>query len=321
MPVKIQQQKITATPCEFSEKMQCFIIHQAMKRFVTLFLSFILLLTMLQAQTVSHDFQDVSLSDALLTLDNDCDTITVNFIYDNLEDFRVTTNVQEATILQAVNQVCGFYPMRITQLTTDIFVECIQRDSVRFIGQVLDANHIPVRFANVTLLSINKRDTLNYGVTNDDGYFVIPCSSSRAVVHITHVSYTDFETTCLNGDVGVVSLKVANHKLKPTESIGSLSKTNVTKRSYHSLWRQAYKYSIKHLPRSQMGVMDQIMAKARQESNYGQLLAAEMMKASLAGELSPDSIPVVINNFVEEERSAKHGIPLWRQFIRRCWPM
>ena len=275
-----------------------------MKRFAILFLTVILPLAVAQAQTVSHDFQDVSLSEALLTLDNDCDTITVNFVYDDLEDFRVTTHVQESTILQAVSQVCGYYPMRITQLNTDIFVECTQRDSVRFIGQVLDANHVPVRFANVTLLSVNNRDTLNQGVTNDDGYFVIPCAASKAVVHITHVSYADYEKTCQNGDVGVVSLKVANHKLHPTEAVGSLSKAYVSKRSYHSLWRQAYKYSTKHLPRSQMGVMDQIMAKARHESNYGQLLAAEMMKASLVGEISPDSIPVAISNFVEEERSA-----------------
>lgn len=275
-----------------------------MKRLTILFLTVILPWAVAQAQTVSHDFQDVSLSEALLTLDNDCDTITVNFVYDDLEDFRVTTHVQESTILQAVSQVCGYYPMRITQLNTDIFVECTQRDSVRFIGQVLDANNVPVRFANVTLLSVNNRDTLNQGVTNDDGYFVIPCAASKAVVHITHVSYADYEKTCQNGDVGVVSLKVANHKLHPTEAVGFLSKANVSKRSYHSLWRQAYKYSTKHLPRSQMGVMDQIMAKARHESNYGQLLAAEMMKASLVGEVSPDSIPVAINNFVEEERSA-----------------
>jgi hypothetical protein len=280
-----------------------------MKQLIILLLIVILPLTVMQGQTVSHDFEDVSLSEALLALDNDCDTITVNFVYDDLEDFRVTTQVRESTIQQAVSQVCGYYPMRITVLNTDIFVECTQRDSVRFIGQVLDAKHVPVRFANVTLLSVNARDTLNQGVTNDDGYFVIPCSTSKAIVRITHVSYADFEKTCQNGDVGVVSLTVANHKLKPAEAIGSLADTKVTKRSYHSLWRQAYKYATKQLPRSQMGVMDQIMVKARHESNYGQLLAAEMMKASLMGELSPDSIPGEINNLVEEERSANTWNP------------
>ena len=158
-----------------------------MKQLIILILIVILPLTMAQGQTVSHDFQDVSLSEALLVLDSDCDTITVNFVYDDLEDFRVTTHIQESTILQAVRQVCGYYPMRITQLNTDIFVECTQRDSVRFIGQVLDAKHVPVRFANVTLLSVNDRDTLNQGVTNDDGYFVIPCSSPKAIVRVTHV--------------------------------------------------------------------------------------------------------------------------------------
>ena len=58
-----------------------------------------------------------------------------------------------------------------------------------------------------------------------------------------------------------------------------------------------------------MGVMDQIMEKARHESNYGQLLAAEIMKTSLAGEISPDSIPGFINNLVEEERTANTQNP------------
>ena len=280
-----------------------------MKQFVVLFLIAILPFTWGQAQTVSHDFEDVSLSEALLTLDNDCDTITINFVYDDLEDFRVTTTVCEATIQQAVSQVCGYYPLRITILNTDIFVECTQRDSVRFIGQVLDANHVPVRFANVTLLSVNDRDTLNHGVTNDDGYFVIPCSSRQAVVHITHASYNDFEKTCQNGDVGVVSLTLDNRKQNPAEDLVPLVETKETKRSYHSLWRQAYKYATKKLPRSQIGVMDQIMEKARHESNYGQLLAAEMMKTSLAGEISPDSIPGFISNLVEEERSASTQNP------------
>jgi len=265
--------------------------------------------TMAQAQTVNHDFQDVSLSEALLTLDNDCDTITVNFVYNDLEDFRVTTHVRESTILQAVKQVCGFYPMRITQLNSDIFVECTQSDSVRYIGQVLDAHRIPVRFANVTLLSVGERDTLNRGVTNDDGYFVIPCSASKVIVRVTHVSFNDFEKTCLNGDAGALMLTPANNKLKPTEAVGAFPDDKVSRRSYHSLWRQAYKYSSKHLPRSQMGVMDQIMVKARHENNYGQLLAAEMMKASLAGEISPDSIPQFINNLVEEEQSASTWNP------------
>ena len=298
-----------ALPPKEGGGMKTTINHQGMKQLIILFLTVILPLTMAQAQTVNHDFEDVSLSEALLALDNDCDTITVNFVYDDLEDFRVTTTIREATIPQAVSQVCGYYPMRITQFDTDIFVECTQRDSVRFIGQVLDAKHFPVRFANVTLLSVNDRDTLNQGVTNDDGYFVIPCSSKQAIVRITHVSYADFEKTCQNGDVGVVLLAVANHKLKPAEAIGTLPDAKVLKRSYHSLWRQAYKYSTKHLPRSQMGVMDQIMMKARHESNYGQLLAAEMMKASLAGEISPDSIPDAIGHLVEEERSANTWNP------------
>ena len=99
-----------------------------MKQFVVLFLIAILPFTWGQAQTVSHDFEDVSLSEALLTLDNDCDTITINFVYDDLEDFRVTTTVCEATIQQAVSQVCGYYPLRITILNVPSATRCVSSD-------------------------------------------------------------------------------------------------------------------------------------------------------------------------------------------------
>ena len=88
---------------------------------------FIALMTQgLTAQTINLQFKDSSLSDALLAIDDASDSITVNFVYDDLEDFRVTTQVRESTIQQAVSQVCGYYPMRITILNTDIFVECTQ---------------------------------------------------------------------------------------------------------------------------------------------------------------------------------------------------
>ena len=279
-----------------------------MKRFFFLFLSYFCL-TVSYAQTVNHEFHDVSLSDALLTLDNDCDTITVNFIYNELEDFKVTADIRNASVMQAVRQVCGYYPMRITQLNTDIFVECTQKDSVRFIGQVLDTKRHPVRFATVVLLSAD-RDTLNYGLTNADGYFVIPCPQRQAFVKVAHLTYNTYEKFYKHDDVGTIMLTEANVKLPSTDVTAEKPDDPALHRSYHSLWRQVYKHSVADLPRSQLEVLNSIKTKARLENYYGMMMTAELMRASIVRELEPDSLPGIVQEMMEEEKKAETRNPL-----------
>ena len=264
---------------------------------------------MANAQTVSHEFNDVSLSDALLTLDNDCDTITVNFIYNELEDFKVTADIRNASILQAVKQVCGYYPMRITQLNTDIFVECTQKDSIRFIGQVIDSHRHPVRFASVVLLSAD-RDTLNYGLTNADGYFVIPCPQRQAFVKVAHLTYNTYEKFYKHDDVGTITLTEANVKLPTTDVTAEKPDDPALRRSYHSLWRQVYKHSVADLPRSQLEVLNTIKTKARLENYYGMMMTAELMRASIVRELEPDSLPGLVQEIMKEEKMAETRNPL-----------
>ncbi len=264
---------------------------------------------MANAQTVSHEFNDVSLSDALLTLDNDCDTITVNFIYNELEDFKVTTDIRNVSILQAVKQVCGYYPMRITQLNTDIFVECTQKDSIRFIGQVIDSHRRPVRFASVVLLTAD-RDTLNYGLTNADGYFVIPCPQRQAFVKVAHLTYNTYEKFYKHDDVGTITLTEANVKLPTTDVTAEKPDDPALRRSYHSLWRQVYKHSVADLPRSQLEVLNTIKTKARLENYYGMMMTAELMRASIVRELEPDSLPGLVQEIMNEEKMAETRNPL-----------
>ena len=279
-----------------------------MKRNLFLLLS-LFCLTLSHAQTVSHEFNDVSLSDALLTLENDCDTITVNFIYQELEDFIVTTNIQDATILQAVKQVCGNLPLRVTQLNTDIFVECTQKDTIRFIGQVLDTRRHPLPHATVVLLSAN-RDTLNQATTNADGYFVIPCLERQAFVRVSHPLCDTFEKFCHHDELDVITLTAASVEHPAVDETTEQADNPAIHRSYHSLWRQAYKHSVADLPRSQLDVLNIIRTKARKENNHGMMTTAELMRASIIKELEPDSLPGIVHELIEEERLAESNNPL-----------
>ena len=79
-------------------------------------ISFILLLcaivSVASAEKITHTFQDVPLADALKYIQEQTTNYNITFIYDELEDFRVTTHLQNKPIPDAVVQIVGFYPVR-----------------------------------------------------------------------------------------------------------------------------------------------------------------------------------------------------------------
>ena len=65
-----------------------------------------------KAQNLTHSFRNTSLSDALIWIDKAQNSYKINFIFDELEDFTVTTSFKNTSVKEAVKQVIGFYPMR-----------------------------------------------------------------------------------------------------------------------------------------------------------------------------------------------------------------
>ena len=57
-----------------------------------------------KAQRLTHNFQNTSLSEALIWIDNAQDNYKLNFIFDELEDFTVTTSLKNTTVRDAVRQ-------------------------------------------------------------------------------------------------------------------------------------------------------------------------------------------------------------------------
>ena len=55
------------------------------------------------------------MSDVLRDLNEASDDYTVNFMYNELEDFRVTTKIHRKSIPDAIQQAIGFYPIRIVK--------------------------------------------------------------------------------------------------------------------------------------------------------------------------------------------------------------
>ena len=102
-------------------------------------LSFILLLcaivSVASAQKITHTFQDVPLSDALRYIQEQTTDYNITFIYDELEDFRVTTHLQNKPVPDAIVQLAGFYPVRVVKSGKhEIYVECTHKTDLHLTG-------------------------------------------------------------------------------------------------------------------------------------------------------------------------------------------
>ena len=115
--------------------------------------------TMVRSNRFTHEYNNVSLSEALRQLNEQSEEYTISFLYNELEDFRITTSVHHKTIPEAIRQMIGFYPIRMTiepgianPSQQEIIVECPQKSAPRYKGTIIDTDGQPVAYANICLL-------------------------------------------------------------------------------------------------------------------------------------------------------------------------
>ena len=179
-----------------------------MKRILIIILLICALAEIATAQRVTHNFQNMSMSDALKLVQRQTDKYKIVFIYDDLEDFKVTTSVKGKSVPDAVQQMIGFYPISMTvNDDNEIYVECIHKTDHRLKGLVVDENNLPLPYANVTLLNPADSTMLGGGVTNESGYFAIPYEHARILARITYVGYKPAYRLCSRDNAGTIKMQ------------------------------------------------------------------------------------------------------------------
>ena len=82
----------------------------------------------LSAQTFTKTYYDEPMPNVLQDINNSYTEGNIHFIFNELEDYTVTTTIINKTILDAIYEVIGFYPIKITRNANDIFIECWQKE-------------------------------------------------------------------------------------------------------------------------------------------------------------------------------------------------
>ncbi|MBQ6209906.1 MAG: TonB-dependent receptor [Prevotella sp.] len=189
------------------------------RHLLLIFLALLLPVSILAQKRISHEYNNVSLSDALKQLAGQQTDYTIMFLYNELEDFRITTTVSRKTLPDAIQQMIGFYPIRMTVDDSNpkgkkIFVECTHKADRHLTGTVIDELGQPIAYANIAILNPTDSTLLCGGVSNESGYFVIPYEQAQVLARISYVGYKTIYKICDQPEVGTIRMQLDNYTLK-----------------------------------------------------------------------------------------------------------
>ena len=177
----------------------------------------------MSAQHITRTYDNVSMSEALRDLNEQSHHYDISFMYNELEDFRVTTQIKHQTIMDAIKQIIGFYPIRVVQRgENDIFVECIHKTDHHLTGTIIDERDQPVAYANVAILQPVDSTLITGGVSNESGCFVIPCDVMPVLVRISFVGYKTEYRLLDSNQAGTIQLQPEPLLLNGIQVTGNL---------------------------------------------------------------------------------------------------
>ena len=205
-----------------------------MRKFVINLMLLLAISMSLSAQRITRQYNNVSFSAALKDLNTAQDKYAINFVYDELEDFKVSKSIRNLSVPDAIQQLIGFYPIKMTQMDHVLIVECTQKAPTKMIGRIIDTHHRPIDFANVALLNVRDSSFITGGVTNENGQFVIPCEVRKAIVKVSCVGYHTAYHAYDTGKIGAITLKEETMNLQKVVVKATRPKTKLTHEGFQT---------------------------------------------------------------------------------------
>ena len=177
--------------------------------------------SMTQAQKITRNYKNQSLSRVLEDLNTATNRHEISFVYNDLEDFTVTCQLEHLSLDDALMKVVGFYPVRIVRDGEKYFVECTHKTERHLKGRLIDEHQHPLAYANISLLNPADSSLIGGGVSNEAGDFVIPTDAYRVIVKCSFIGYETIWHTCEVGDIGSIQMKSDSYTLKGVTVKGS----------------------------------------------------------------------------------------------------
>lgn len=159
-----------------------------------------------RAESLSYVFSSTPLAQALSRISAEHPETEINFIYNELESYRTSANVDAVDVYDAVRQAVGFNPVAVSLHDGVVYVEALQHGRYTYRGRVQDAAGVPLEGATVMLLQHRDSTVVTYAVTDDRGGFAIPCDHRDIVAKVSCVGFKTRYIPLKSFNVGTVTL-------------------------------------------------------------------------------------------------------------------
>lgn len=117
------------------------------------------------ATEYSYKFSRTNLADALTVIAEQHPEIHLNFIYNEIDNYKTSATINTDNAYQALRQAVGLNPVSIINKGDAYYIEALQHGKFKYFGNVIDSDNEPVMGASVMLLTPRDSTVITYGIT------------------------------------------------------------------------------------------------------------------------------------------------------------
>ncbi|MDE5796215.1 MAG: hypothetical protein K2H75_03825, partial [Muribaculaceae bacterium] len=128
-----------------------------------------------EARKYSYTFSNTPVPEALMRIGKDHSDLNLAFIYKELDHYKTSGHISTDDDYEALRQIIDLNPVSIIKKDGIFYIEALQHGKFCYTGRAVGSDHVPVSVATVMLLAPKDSTVITYGITDDAGYFSIPC--------------------------------------------------------------------------------------------------------------------------------------------------
>ncbi len=191
-----------------------------------------------EAETFSYRFKSIPLPKAVRRIMEDHPDVDINFIYNELENYKTNATVRADNPYDALRQAIGLNPVTVVRSRDTYYLEALQHGKYVYTGKTIGRDNEPVIAATVMLLSPKDSTVLTYGITDDFGRFSIPCDLQGILAKFSCVGYKTTYKKFDSLNVGTVLMTEQPIQLKSVTVEGNVTSLLADKSVYLPTQRQ-----------------------------------------------------------------------------------
>ena len=115
------------------------------------------------ADTFNYNFRSTRLSEALTRIAEQHPDIHINFIYDELDNYKTTADVKTDNAYEALKQTIGINPVSVIEKGGRYYIGALQHGKFVYTGRIVGTDGEPVAAATLTLLAPQDSTVITYG--------------------------------------------------------------------------------------------------------------------------------------------------------------